>query len=310
MSLRLGVIGVGYLGRHHARIYSELEGAELTAVADADAARADEIAEKYGCRSFSQYADLLPLCDAVSVATPTTTHYAVAIDCLKANKDVLIEKPITGTLEEGEALIQEATRRNLVLQVGHLERFNPGMIAAENLIREPRFVESERLSPLLGRGTDVDVTLDLMIHDIDIVMSIVRSELTDVRAIGESVLTDKIDVAKAWLEFENGCKALVTASRLSPEKQRRLKVFQKDSFISVDYQNHEVRRYFKNGEGVSFDVLHPEIKEPLKEELLDFIHCVETRRVPKVSGREALDALRVVLKINEMVKAPRSLINS
>jgi len=306
MPVRIGVIGVGYLGRHHARIYSELEGAELTAVADADGDKATEIAETYGCRSFLQYADLFPLCDAVSVVTPTTTHYAVAMDCLKANKDVLVEKPITATVEEGEALILEAERRNLILQVGHLERFNPGMIAASKLITEPRFVESERLSPLLGRGTDVDVTLDLMIHDIDIVMSIVKSKLTDIRAIGESVLTEKIDVAKAWLEFENGCKALVTASRLSPEKQRRLKVFQKDSFVSVDYQNHEVRRYFKNGAGMSFDVMNPEKKEPLKEELRDFIHCIETRSVPKVSGREGLDALRVVLKITEMVNGRRS----
>jgi len=306
MPVRIGVIGVGYLGRHHARIYSELEGAELTAVADADGDKATEIAETYGCRSFLQYADLFPLCDAVSVVTPTTAHYAVAMDCLKANKDVLVEKPITATVEEGEALILEAERRNLILQVGHLERFNPGMIAASKLITEPRFVESERLSPLLGRGTDVDVTLDLMIHDIDIVMSIVKSKLTDIRAIGESVLTEKIDVAKAWLEFENGCKALVTASRLSPEKQRRLKVFQKDSFVSVDYQNHEVRRYFKNGAGMSFDVMNPEKKEPLKEELRDFIHCIETRSVPKVSGREGLDALRVVLKITEMVNGRRS----
>lgn len=271
------------------------------AVADADADKADEIAGTYGCRSFSKYADLLALCDAVSIVTPTTTHYTVAMDCLQAGKDVLIEKPITEGIEEGEALTQEAARRNLILQVGHLERYNPGIIAALGMITEPRFVESERLSPFLGRGTDVDVTLDLMIHDIDIVMSIVRSRLTDIRAIGESVLTEKIDVAKAWLEFENGCKALITASRLSPEKQRRLKVFQKDSFVSVDYQNHEVRRYFKNGKDMSVDVVKPEKKEPLKEELQDFIHCVETRTRPRVSGREALDALQVILKINEMV---------
>ncbi len=301
MPVRIGVIGVGYLGRHHARIYSELKDAELMAVADADSGRADEIAGTYGCRSFSKYTDLFASCDAVSIVTPTTTHYKVAMDCLRAGKDVLIEKPITEALEEGEDLIQEAAKRNLVLQVGHLERYNPGIIAASKMIKEPWFVESERLSPFLGRGTDVDVTLDLMIHDIDIVMSIVQAKLTDIRAVGESVLTEKIDLAKVWLEFENGCKAMITASRLSPEKQRRLTVFQKESFVSVDYQDHEVRRYFKKGPDMSVDVVKPEKKEPLREELKDFIHCVETRTRPKVSGREGLEALRVILKINEMV---------
>jgi predicted dehydrogenase len=151
----------------------------------------------------------------------------------------------------------------------------------------------------------VDVTLDLMIHDVDIVMSIVQSKLTDIRAVGESVLTKKIDLAKVWLEFENGCKAMITASRLSPEKQRRLMVFQTDSFVSVDYQNHEVKRYFKNGPDMSVDTVRPEKKEPLREELKDFIRCVETRSRPKVSGREALDALQVILKINEMVRDRR-----
>ncbi len=301
MSLRIGVIGVGYLGRHHARIYSELKDAELTAVADTDPGRAGEIAGASGCRSFSKYEDLFACCDAVSVVTPTTTHYAVAMDCLRAGKDVLIEKPITATIEEGEDLIGKAAEENLILQVGHLERYNPGIIAASELIREPWFVESERLSPFLGRGTDVDVTLDLMIHDIDIVMSIVQAKLTDIRAAGESVLTDKIDLAKVWLEFETGCKAMITASRLSPEKKRRLTVFQKESFVSVDYQDHEVRRYFKKGRDMSVHIVKPEKKEPLREELKDFIHCVATRTRPKVSGREALEALRVILKINEMV---------
>jgi predicted dehydrogenase len=301
MPLRIGVIGVGYLGRHHARIYSELEGVELAGVADADPAKGEEAAARCGCRFFASYPAMLPLCDAVSIVTPTTTHHAVAMECLLAGKDILVEKPITQNVEEANALIEEASRRNLILQVGHLERYNPGILAAADMIEQPRFVESERVSPFLGRGTDVDVTLDLMIHDIDIVLSIVRSKLVDVRAIGERVLTDKVDVAKAWLEFENGCKALITASRLSPEKQRRLKVFQKDAFVSVDYQNHEVKRYYKDGAGIACAVVKPENKEPLKEELKDFVHCVLTRSRPKVSGIEARDALRVVLQINEIV---------
>jgi predicted dehydrogenase len=303
MPLRIGVIGVGYLGRHHARIYSELEGVELTAVADADAAQGEEIAGRYGCRFFTRYADLFPLCDAVSIVTPTTTHHEVAMECLAAGKDILVEKPITESIDEADALIEEAERRGRVLQVGHLERYNPGILAAADMIRQPRFVESERISPFLGRGTDVDVTLDLMIHDIDIVLSIVQAKPVDIRAIGERVLTEKVDVAKAWLEFENGCKALITASRLSPEKQRRLKVFQRESLVTVDYQNHEVRRYYKNGSDIACEIVNPENKEPLKEELKDFIRCVETRGRPRVSGIEARDALRVALWITEIVDA-------
>ncbi|MDA8242034.1 MAG: Gfo/Idh/MocA family oxidoreductase [Nitrospiraceae bacterium] len=303
MPLRIGVIGVGYLGRHHARIYSELEGVELTAVADADPVQGAEIAGRYGCRFFMRYADLFPLCDAVSIVTPTTTHHEVAMECLAAGKDILLEKPITESIDEADALIGEAERRSRILQVGHLERYNPGILAATGMITQPRFVESERISPFLGRGIDVDVTLDLMIHDIDIVLSIVQAKPVDIRAIGERVLTDKVDVAKAWLEFENGCKALITASRLSPEKQRRLRVFQRDSLVSVDYQSHEVRRYYKNGSDIACETLNPEDKEPLKEELKDFIRCVETRSRPRVSGLEARDALRVALRINEMVDA-------
>ncbi len=301
MSIRVGVIGTGYLGKHHARIYSALDGVEFTAVADTNADKADAMRASYGCKSFSSYKDLLTLCDAVSIVTPTTTHYEIAMACLKAGKDVLIEKPITEGLEEGDDLIKTAASRNLILQVGHLERYNPGIVAASEIISEPWFIEAERLSPFTGRGTDVDVTLDLMIHDIDIVASIVRSKLVDVRAAGQSVLTKKIDLAKVWLEFENGCKAVLTASRLSPGKQRRLMVYQKDSFVSVDYQTCEVRHYFKKGPDMFSDIMEPEKREPLKEELKDFIHCVRTRRRPKVSGREALDALEVVLKINKVM---------
>lgn len=298
----MGVIGVGYLGQHHARIYSELDGVELVAVSDIDGSRSAEIATLYRCESFTNYADLIAKCDALSIVTPTTTHHAVAMDCLRAGRDILIEKPISENIAEAKDLIEEAQKRNLILQVGHLERYNPAVVAAAEFIRKPRFIESERLSPFLGRGTDVDVTLDLMIHDIDIVMSIVQSRLKDIRAIGEAVLTEKIDVAKVWLEFDNGCKALLTASRLSPEKQRRLRVFQKDAYISVDYQAQEVRRYFKTGSEISFDVMKPENREPLKEELKDFIFCVQNRKKPKVSGVEAMDAVQVALTIAEILK--------
>jgi predicted dehydrogenase len=224
------------------------------------------------------------------------------MDCLKAGRDLFIEKPITEQLDEARELIEAAEKNNLILQVGHLERYNPGIIAAREMVSDPIFVEAERLSPFLGRGIDVDVTLDLMIHDIDIVMSLVGSEVKDIRATGDRVMTGKIDVAKAWLEFGNGCKALITASRLAPEKMRKLRIFQKDSYISVDYQSQEVRRYFKEASEISFDVITPEKKEPLKEELTDFISCVQSRKRPMVSGKEAMDALEIVLKINEMLK--------
>lgn len=305
MKIQVGVIGVGYLGQHHARIYRELEAAELIGVSDLDLARAEEIAQKNGCRAFPDYQDLLKVCDAVSIATPTTTHHAIAMDCLAAGKDVLIEKPITEDPAEAHAIVDLAAGKNLVLQVGHLEQYNPGMIAAAEMISEPVFIESERLSPFLGRGTDVDVTLDLMIHDIDIVLSLVHSKISDIKAIGEPVLTEKIDVAKAWIEFENGCNALITASRLSPEKQRKLKVFQKESFVSIDYQTHEVRRYYKKGPDVAFDVIRPEKKEPLKEELRDFLSCVLERKRPRISGVEALEALKVVIQITNKLKRPR-----
>ncbi|OHE55336.1 MAG: hypothetical protein A2027_02390, partial [Thermodesulfovibrio sp. RBG_19FT_COMBO_41_18] len=300
-----GVIGVGYLGQHHERIYSELENVELTAVVDIDKKKADAFAEKYGCKAYYDYKHILNEVDAVSIVTPTTTHYSIALDCIKAGKDILIEKPITMNVKEAEKLINEAEKRDCIIQVGHLERYNPAVLAASEMIKKPLFIESERLSPFLGRGTDVDVTLDLMIHDIDIILSLISSPVKDIRAVGAKVLTDKIDVAKAWLAFENGCIALATVSRLSPEKLRRLKVFQKDSYISIDYQSSEIKRHFRTKEGISFAVTKPENKEPLKEELKDFINCVKERRRPTVSAVEGKNALKIVLEISKIIKKGR-----
>ena len=305
MAIRIGVIGVGYLGHHHARIYSELENVELIAV-DIVKEKADNFAEKYGCESCYDYKPILNKVDALSIVTPTATHYSIALDCLKAGKDILIEKPITENINEADELINEAEKRGCILQVGHLERYNPAVLAASEMINKPLFVESERVSPFLGkggRGTDVDVTLDLMIHDVDIILSLIKQPVNEIRAVGADVLTDKLDVAKAWLKFDNGCTALATVSRLSPEKQRRLKVFQKDSYILVDYMNSEVKRYFRNEGGtISSHIRKPENKEPLKEELKDFIRCIRTRERPQVSGVEGRNALQVVLEISEIIK--------
>ncbi len=301
MLLKIGVIGVGYLGQHHARIFSELEHVELVGVADRDLVRAEEIAAKYGCAAFNDWNVLAEKCDAVSIVTPTTTHHEIALACLKAGKDVFVEKPVTATLEEAQEIIAAADAGGRILQVGHLERYNPAIVAAAGLIKNPRFIEAERLSPFLGRGTDVDVTVDLMIHDIDIVSGLVGSKVRSINAAGDRVLTGKIDAAKAWIEFENGCKALITASRLATEKVRVLKVHQDDAYISVDYQAQEVKRYYKDATGIAFDAVKPESREPLKEELKDFISCLQNRACPLVSGREGMQALEIVMKINEMI---------
>lgn len=301
MKIKVGVIGVGYLGQHHARIYSELEETELVGVADIDREKAETIAHKHRCEALYDYRDMLGIVDAVSIVTPTITHYAIALDCLNSRKDILIEKPITVTVPEADHLVRESEHSGCIIQVGHIERYNPAVRAASDFFRNPVFIESERLSPFLGRGADVDVTLDLMIHDIDIILSLIRSPVTEIRAVGARILSDKLDVAKAWIEFENGCTALATVSRLSPDKQRRLKVFQEDAYIIVDYQKSEVKRHFKNERGISVDFIKPEKKEPLEEELKDFIRCVRERRKPMVSAAEGRNALKVVTEITEKI---------
>jgi predicted dehydrogenase len=301
--VRVAVIGVGYLGRHHARIFSELPGADLIAVADIIKERAEEIASRYRCKAFTDYKELLPYVDAISIVTPTTSHYEIALTCMKSGKDVLIEKPFTVTMEEADELINESQKLNRIIQVGHLERFNPAVLAVENLIKSPKFFESERLSPFLGRATDVDVTLDLMIHDIDIILSLCHGRITDIKAIGARVLTDKLDVAKAWIEMDNGIKALITASRLSTEKRRFLKIFQGYSYKVIDYQSLEITRYTKGPAGdIKIESIKPEPKEPLKEELKDFIACVSERRAPRVTAQDGMEALWVALEINRKIK--------
>lgn len=307
MAVKVGVIGVGYLGQHHARIYSEIEGAELVGIADIHREKADAIAGLYRCAAMYDFRDLFDGVDALSIVTPTTTHFQIALDCLKAGKDILIEKPITATVEEADCLIRESEKSGCIIQVGHLERYNPAILSASGLFKGPVFIESERLSPFLGRGTDVDVTLDLMIHDIDIILSLTGAPVGEIRAVGAKVLTDRIDVANAWLEFENGCTALATVSRLAPEKQRRLKVCQEDSYITIDYQSSEIKQYRKNENGISVDVITPEKKEPLKEELKDFIRCVRERSRPMVSAVEGRNALKVVSQITEKIRIQRKL---
>lgn len=304
---RIGVIGVGYLGQHHARIFSGLDGAQLSFVVDADIERAREIAGKYGCAYCADYRDIIDRVDALSIVTPTTLHYGIARDCIDAGKDILIEKPITCTVDEAEDIIRTAADRGVIVQVGHLERFNPAVVALHPLIGEPVFIEAERLSPFLGRGTDVDITLDLMIHDIDIVLALLSRAarnvtVADIKATGSPVLTETIDIARTWLEFGDGVQALVTASRLSPEKSRKLKVFQRDSLLLLDYQAMEIRRFFKRGGEIVEESVGVEKREPLMEELRDFVECITTRRRPDVSAVEGRNALQIALEIGRRIR--------
>jgi len=299
--INVAVVGTGSIGVHHARIFSDIEGVNLVGIVDTDPAKAEELASKYHCKSFTNYQDIMDSVDAVSIAVPTTLHFQIGMDFLKQNKDILVEKPITTTIEEARALISEAQKRDLILQVGHLERFNAGVSLISNMVEKPRFIESQRLSPFLGRGIDVDVTLDLMIHDIDIILSLVNSEITDLRATGAKVLTENIDIAHAWIEFENGCIAEAVTSRLADAKVRQMKVFQHDAYFNLDYQSQELTCYTKKDTKIGKEIKKPEEKEPLKEQLLAFMDCVKNRTRPLVSGIEGKEALKVALKISELV---------
>ena len=300
--INVGVIGVGSIGMHHARIFSGLDNVHLVGIVDADPERAEDISSKYGCKVFSSYHDIMDSVDAVSIAVPTTLHYRIGMDFLACNKDVLIEKPVTTSIEEADILISEAEKRDRILQVGHLERFNAGVAMMSTMVDNPKFIESQRLSPFLGRGVDVDVTLDLMIHDIDIILSLVKSGIADLRATGAKVLTENIDVAHAWIEFENGCIAEAVSSRIAKGKKRRLKVFQHNTYLDLDYQTQEITCYLKTDGTVGKEIKKPAEKEPLKEQLISFIQCVTSRTRPVVSGKEGKEALQIALEVSKLVK--------
>ncbi len=305
--LRVGVIGVGYLGEHHARIFSQLEDVRLVAVVDIDKNRTKSIAEKYKSTPYIDFREILDEVDAISIVTPTETHFEIALECLKAGKDIFIEKPITAKIEEALKLIEESERRGKIIQVGHIERFNPALRKVYPLIENPFFFEAERLSPFTGRGVDVDIILDLMIHDIDIILSILDSngsetEAKDIKAIGAEILTGRYDVAKVWLDFGNNIQALMTASRLSSIKSRKMKILQRDSHIILDYQNMAIKRYYRERGEIIADTIFVEKQEPLKEELKDFVQCVIARRRPMVTAVDALRALRLAKRIAGEIK--------
>ncbi|MGH7408327.1 MAG: Gfo/Idh/MocA family oxidoreductase [Candidatus Methylomirabilales bacterium] len=305
--IKVAVIGAGHVGEHHARLYRELPGAELVAVCDTDAARAAAIAAREGAEAATDFRGLLGKVEAVSVAVPTVHHHTVARAFLEAGADVLVEKPIAESLQEAEALVATARRAGRILQVGHVERFNGGVRALHALVREPGFIECHRLGPFAGRGTDVDVVWDLMIHDIDVILSLVRSPVVQVQAVGVPVISDRVDIANARLQFASGCIANVTASRVSVERLRKLRIFQRDTYLALDYASQEVtcyRRLLPSPDAPVTElprIVREEVAvdkaEPLRLELESFLASVRTRARPVVSGEEALEALRVADQI-------------
>jgi predicted dehydrogenase len=304
MSLRIAVIGVGHLGKHHARILASLPGAQLAGIADINRARADEIASSAGTQAFYDAASLVGRVDAVTIAVPTEQHRNVALPFLEARIPVLIEKPLARSMPEADELITAAEKSGVALAVGHTERFNPAVEVARPLLHNPRFIEVHRLGTFPERSLDIDVVFDLMIHDLDVVLSLVNAEVTSIEAVGVPVLTGRVDIANARLRFANGCIANVTASRISRERVRKIRFFQPMAYLSIDYAAQKVEMwklvkgqgFFPSIEGGEVEVTN---EEPLKRELADFIDAVVSRRRPVVDGRQGRRALQLAQRITD-----------
>lgn len=307
-ALRVAVVGVGYLGTFHAEKYAALPEAELVAVVDTDVERVNALAQRLNTRGVTDYQTLAGEVDAVSIVVPTQHHFAVASYFLQRGVHVLLEKPITPTVAEADALIALAEARNLVFQIGHLERFNPAVTALAGVIKVPKFIESNRIAPFKPRGTDVSVVLDLMIHDIDIISSIVNSPVVQINAVGSPVFSNEVDIANARIVFESGCVANVTASRISLKSERKMRIFQEDAYISIDFQNRKAS-VFKKGAGEMFPGV-PNIAmteesfdqgDPLRSEIAAFLDSVMGGKPPVVSGHDGKRALETALLIGEKI---------
>jgi predicted dehydrogenase len=309
-TLRTAVIGVGYLGKFHADKYALLPHSELIAVVDTDMALCSTIANQLSVQALTDYRELLGQVDAVSIAVPTQKHYEIAKTCLENNIHVLLEKPITVTVEEAQTLITLAKQNKCVLQVGHLERFNAAIVTLinEGILSKPQFIESNRIAPFKLRGVDVNVVLDLMIHDIDIIQTLVNSPIKNVVASGSPVLSKEIDIANARIQFENGAVANVTASRVSLKSERTMRIFQPDSYITVDFQKTALKIYRK-GTAEMFPGI-PEIlseerifqdNDPIRDEISAFINAISTRTPPIVSGEEGKRALETAIDISHLI---------
>jgi predicted dehydrogenase len=306
MSLRIAVIGVGHLGRHHARILSTLPGVRLAAVVDTNQPRAREIAAAYGTEPAFDYRDVIGGVDAVTIAVPTQFHHAIASAFIQAGIPVLVEKPMTRSVQEADELIDAAAAAGVTLAVGHTERFNPALEAARPLLVDPRFIEVHRLGTFPERSLDIDVVFDLMIHDLDVVLSLVRSEVESIDAVGVPVLTGRVDIANARVRFANGCTANLTASRISRDRVRKIRFFQPEMYLSIDYaaQTVDAWRLVKKVaaapsiEGGQLEVVS---EEPLKRELADFVDAVVSKRAPRVTGEAGRRALAIAQSIADRI---------
>jgi predicted dehydrogenase len=325
-SLRVGVIGVGHLGSLHTKMYAQIPFAQLVGVFDLNGALADKIAAEYDTKSFSNVDDLLAQVDAVSIATVTQSHYEVAMKVIQCGVHLLVEKPITATIEQAKTLVEKAAAKGVKLQVGHIERFNPAILALEPYHIQPLFIESHRLAQFNPRGSDVAVVLDLMIHDIDLILSLVKSKVTRIDANGVSVISDTPDIANARLQFENGCVANVTASRISQNKMRKMRLFQHDAYISIDFAQglaevfHLVDENTPNAkstmmlgkidQGQRKRVIvyeQPEVREvnALKYELEQFIESIQKNLEPPVTGHDGWHALEVAQEILQKIASQK-----
>jgi predicted dehydrogenase len=326
--LKVGVVGVGHLGKIHARIYDELPSVELVAVADIDEKSASSIAEMYNCRALRDHLEMIDEVDAVSVVVPTDLHFAVASDFIKAGKHVIVEKPMTHKLQEAEELVSLSRKHKIVMQVGHVERFNPAVVAVQEHIKSPRFIECDRISPFSFRSMDVGVVLDMMIHDIDIVLAFVDSPVVEIDAMGVSIVGHNEDMANARIRFENGCIANLRASRVSRTTMRKIRIFQTDTYVSLNYGTHKAQVFKKTGSFdprtlLEFKEKAPSIKdaqemmfekilsikeidivfeEPLKKELESFVQSIESGTEPIVPGDMALKAMQIATHIIEAMR--------
>ena len=306
--VRIAVIGVGHLGQHHARLLSSMDEVSLVGVVDTKPGRAEEIGAKYGTRVFSSPGDLPPgSVDAVTIAVPTVSHVEVALPFIDRGVALLVEKPLASSLAEADRLLDAATRRGVLIATGHTERFNPAVVAALPLVSDPRFIEVHRLGTFPERSLDIDVVFDLMIHDLDLLLAAVKSEVVSVEAVGVNVLTPRTDIANARLRFASGCVANITASRISRDKIRKVRFFQHDSYVSIDYASQEVEVYRlvpQNGRPViQGGKLEVPGDEPLRAELADFVAAVRDRREAGVTGRAGRDALALATRVAEKMDA-------
>jgi predicted dehydrogenase len=306
--MRVGVVGVGAMGQHHVRVYAEIPGCELVGVHDIDVERGRAIADKFGVGAFAELDALLSEVDAVTVAVPTPDHHDIGLRCLRAGCDALIEKPLAPSLEQADELIAVAREGQRILLVGHVERYNPAVAAMTERVERPGFIEVDRLGSLVPRSLEIDVVLDLMIHDIDIVHALVDDDVVEIRAVGVPILTEAIDFANARLEFAGGCVANLTASRVSVNRIRKVRVFQAGAYLSVDYSAQTVEHYRllrTDGKpsGIETDKIDASGEEPLLRQLRDFVDCCESRRAPRSDGASARRALHTALEILAAIEA-------